>query len=85
MACNFSILFSGSAEQALNKARSSVQGQGGTFDGDTSKGNFKVSAFGNTIAGSYTVEGQELKIDISDKPFLLTCGMIESYLKSQIK
>ena len=84
MACNFSIPISGSPEQVLNKARSAVQGQGGTFTGDTTNGNFKVTVFGNTIAGTYNVLGENLNIDITDKPFLISCGMIENYLKSQI-
>ena len=85
MSCNFSIPFSSSPEDVLKKARSAVQGQGGTFTGDTNNGDFKVSVFGNTIAGGYTVAGQQLNIVITDKPFLVSCGMIESYLKNQIK
>jgi hypothetical protein len=84
MACNFSIQFNGDSGQVLNKARTAVQGQGGSFDGDVNGGSFKVSAFGNTVAGSYTVSDQQMHITITDKPFLLSCGMIESYLKSQL-
>jgi hypothetical protein len=84
MACDFSIEFKGSPDQVLNKAKSAVQGQGGSFDGDVNGGSFKVSAFGNSIAGTYTVSGQQMHISITDKPFLLSCGMIESYLKSQL-
>ena len=83
-ACNFSIPFSGSPEDVLAKARRAVQGQGGNFDGDTSSGNFHVTVFGNTIAGSYTVAGQNLDIVIDSKPFLLPCNAIEGFLKSQI-
>ena len=85
MACNFSIPINGSPEQILKKARSAVQGQGGNFDGDNSNGNFKLSVMGNTIAGAYTVSGQNLQITITDKPFLVSCGMIESYLKGQLR
>lgn len=85
MACNFSIAVEGNAEQLIHKARTAVQGQGGTFDGGITGGTFKVTAFGNTIAGSYNVSGDQMNITITDKPFLLSCGMIESYLKSQLK
>lgn len=83
-ACNFSIPFAGSAQDVLNKAKSAVQSQGGNFEGDTNQGNFNVTVFGNTIAGSYTVVGQNLDIVIDSKPFLLPCSAIEGFLKSQI-
>ena len=85
MSCNFSINFSGSADAALGKARSAVEGQGGRFNGDVSSGDFEVSVFGNTVAGTYTVLDNALNVNITDKPFLLPCNAIESYLKSQIK
>jgi hypothetical protein len=85
MACDFSIPFSGKAEAILAKARSAVQSQGGNFDGDTNSGEFNVSVFGNRIVGSYTVSGQTLNINISDKPFMVPCSAIESFLKGQLK
>ena len=82
-ACNFSIPFSGSATEVYNKAKSSVQGQGGTFNGDESGGNFSVTVFGNTIAGSYSVSGQNMDIVIDSKPFLIPCSTIEGFLKTR--
>ncbi len=83
-ACNFSIPFSGDPQQVLEKARTTVQGQGGNFDGDTKAGNFSVSVFGNSIEGSYSVLGQSMDVIIASKPFLLPCSAIEGFLKSQI-
>lgn len=84
MSCNFKVPFSGSAEDVLNKAKNTVKSQGGNFAGDTSAGNFDVTVFGNTIKGSYTVAAAELNISITDKPFLIPCSTIESFLKSQL-
>jgi hypothetical protein len=84
MACDFSIPFSGNADAVLAKAKSTVQSQGGNFDGDTNSGNFNVSVFGNTIVGNYTVSGQTLNIKITDKPFMVPCAAIESFLKGQL-
>ena len=84
MSCNFRIPFSGSAEALLNKAKSTVQSQGGNFNGDTKNGSFDVTVFGNTIKGSYIVEGNEMDITITDKPFLIPCNTIESFLKGQL-
>jgi hypothetical protein len=85
MACDFSIPFSGDAEAILAKARSAVQSQGGDFTGDTSSGDFNVSVFGNRIVGNYAVNGQTLNINITDKPFMVPCSAIESFLKGQLK
>ncbi len=83
-ACNFSIPFTGDPQQVLNKARATVQSQGGNFIGDINGGTFNVTVFGNTIAGSYSVTGQNMDILIDSKPFLIPCSTIESFLKGQI-
>lgn len=83
-ACRFIIPMAGTAEDTLNRAKSLMQSQGGTFEGDTASGNFQVSVFGSTIAGSYTVVGQEMSIIIEDKPFLIPCSTIEGFLRAQL-
>jgi len=83
-ACTFSIPINGTPEDVLNKAKNLMQSQGGTFEGDTSSGNFQVSVFGSTITGSYTVVGQEMSIIIEDKPFLIPCSTIEGFLRNQL-
>ena len=84
MACDFSIPFSGSADDVLAKARKAVEGQGGNFNGDTTRGDFQVSVFGNKIVGDYTVSGQTMQINITDKPFMVPCSAIEGFLKNQL-
>lgn len=85
MACDFSIPFSGNAEDVLTKARRAVESQGGQFNGDTSSGDFHVAVFGNKIAGAYTVNGQSLNIVITDKLFMVPCSAIENFLMGQLK
>lgn len=84
-ACNFTIPFSGSANEVLSKAKSSVQSQGGTFNGDESAGNFDLSVLGSTVKGTYLVSGQALNIIIESKPFLIPCSTIESFLKNKLQ
>jgi hypothetical protein len=81
--CNFSIDFSGSAEDVFGRAKAAVEKQGGTFNGDANSGNFSINVFGN-ISGTYTVSGQQLQIAIEDKPMMIPCTAIENALKSQI-
>lgn len=82
--CNFRIPFTGGVESVVNKARTAVQGQGGNFNGDSNTGEFKVSVFGSSIAGNYTIVGNEMEVQITDKPFMIPCSTIESYLKNNI-
>jgi hypothetical protein len=83
MACNFSLDLSGPPSQALERARTEIEKQGGTFNGDENSGSFTVKIFG-TISGSYTVSGGKLNVVISDKPMFISCGQIESFLRSHV-
>jgi hypothetical protein len=81
--CNFSIPFSGSADQVLERAKAAVEKQNGSFNGNTGSGSFSLNVFGN-ISGSYTVSENHLNIIIEDKPMMIPCSAIENVLKSQI-
>ncbi|TDH28031.1 hypothetical protein EXU57_06090 [Segetibacter sp. 3557_3] len=82
--CNFSIPFTGQAEDILRKADSAIKAQGGSFAANSSGGNFNVSVLGNSIRGSFTVTGNLLNVVIDAKPFLVPCSTIESFLKSRL-
>jgi hypothetical protein len=84
-ACKFAIPFSGSAQDIVNKARTAIQGQGGTFNGDTNAGDFHVSVMGSTISGSYSVAGEVMSIVVDNKPFFIPCSTLEGLLKNQIR
>ena len=83
-ACNFSIPFTKSVTEILLKAKRTVESQGGNFTGDENEGQFNVTIFGNSVVGSYVVNGEALNIDITEKPFLVPCSMIENFLTSQL-
>lgn len=80
--CNFSIPFTNAADSLLEKARAAIQNQGGTFNGDQSSGSFSVQLMG-TIAGNYQISGQEMLVEITEKPIFIGCGQIESFMRSQ--
>lgn len=80
--CNFSITFAEPADVLVNKMRSAIEGQGGQFNGDLSTGNFEVSIVG-TLAGSYIIAGQQIKISIDSKPIFVSCNQIENFLKER--
>ena len=84
MSFKFNLPFSEPAENAVGKAKAAVESQNGIFNGDTNSGNFEVTVFGNTIKGNYSVTGQILNLEITDKPFFVPCSTIESFLVKQI-
>jgi hypothetical protein len=81
--CNFSISFSGTPQEVINKAKAAIEKQGGSFNGDEDNGRFSIHVFG-TISGSYSISGNQLNIAIEDKPLMIPCGAIENVLKNQI-
>ena len=81
--CNFNIPFSGDAENIVFKAKTSIEKQGGIFNGDLLSGDFSVNVLGN-IAGAYTISGNVMTIDILSSPMFIPCSQIESFMKSQL-
>jgi hypothetical protein len=83
--CKFTIPFSGSATEIVEKAKSTVQSQGGTFEGNEQNGSFKISLMSNTVSGFYEVEGNLLTMTITEKPMFVPCAAIEGYLANKLK
>ncbi len=79
--CQFSIEFSGAAEELLQKAKDGITRAKGSFDGDASQGSFKVPTPLGDIKGNYTIDASVITIAVADKPMLLGCGRIESELR----
>lgn len=84
MACKFQLSFNTPVETALEKARSAVENQHGIFNGDTTSGNFELTVFGNFIKGNYSIDGQVLYLEVTDKPLFVPCAMIEGFLRKEI-
>ena len=80
-ACNFSIAFTENATDLVNKANKGIANAGGKFNGDNTKGNFTIETPLGEIIGSYTVQNQTFNIDISKKPFFVSCNKIENELR----
>ena len=83
--CNFSIPFPGNAEDIFARAQTAITGAGGKFTGDVGGGEFSLSTFIGAIAGSYTVNGSDMNVKITDKPMFLSCSKIEDELRKYLK
>ena len=84
MSCNFKIPFTSPLNELVEKARSVVESQNGNFNGNEQEGSFDVTLMGNYVSGSYRVIGNELHVDIIDKPMFVPCAMIQGFLEKQL-
>ena len=82
--CNFTLRFTGSAADTIQKVRSEMQKQNGTFDGDETSGAFSVKVLGSSIKGSYQVAGPEIGINIEQKPIFISCDQIRSFMQNYL-
>jgi hypothetical protein len=78
---SFSVTFTGTADETVAKARGAIEKFGGTFDGDTSRGNLVASTPAGKVKGTYQVQGQTITIDIIDKPFVVPASVIEAQIR----
>ena len=84
-ACNFTIPFSGSPGEVLQKAQAAIRDQGGLFRGDGTSGIFELTVLGSSIKGSFNISGQDLNVAIDSKPFMIPCSTIQSYLTKHLE
>jgi len=83
--CSFKFNIDSSPSEIIEKVKSKIENEGGSFTGDKNEGNFNLPTPVGAIEGNYTVSDNELKIDITKKPMMLPCSMIESELEKRLK
>jgi hypothetical protein len=83
--CSFRFDFPMSAEGLIRRVGDAVRSAGGSFAGDAAEGHYTVSTPIGPIAGTYSVSGQTIKIDVTDKPIILSCKLIEKKLNEFIQ
>lgn len=82
MAHTFTVALSDEISSVLSRVESAITGSGGTFSGDTAKGVFQGNSIMGPIKGEYcSVAGNEIRITIKDKPFIVPFSMIEGEIK----
>ncbi len=81
--CNFSITFMQPVPSLIENIKSTIEGQGGSFNGDENTGQFEVSMLG-ALSGSYNISGQQINIAIDNKPIFVSCSQIENFLKDKL-
>lgn len=80
----FSVNFSESAQDFFNKAQNLIQQHKGSISGGASGGAFSIPFLPSKITGNFSISGQKCTIEVTDCPFFLNCGEIESYVNANI-
>lgn len=83
--CSFNFNIDSSPADIIINVKSKIEKEGGSFTGNESEGNFNLPTPVGAIEGNYSVNDNELKIDITKKPMMLPCSMIESELEKRLK
>ena len=83
--CSFNFNLESNPAEIINKVKLKIENEGGSFSGDESEGNFNLPTPVGSIDWNYSVNTNELKIDITKKPMMLPCSMIESELEKRLK
>ena len=86
MACECKQTFTGSAADLFATIQTEVGKHGGTVTGDAAGGTFSVPAPLGKAAGSYTIDGQNQKLDVTftHTPLGVGCGTICNFIKNNI-
>lgn len=82
--CSFSIPFTQSPADVIEKAKNAITGAGGTFNGDVNQGSFRLSTPLGKVEGTYIINNQSLDVTVTDKPLFIGCGKIESELRKRL-
>lgn len=81
---SFNLNYPGDKSQLLNKIKSTI-GDKGQFAGDESRGVFEGGTPLGKFAGSYTINGDEISINIDKKPFLVSDNRIKEEFEKALK
>jgi hypothetical protein len=83
--CRFRFEFRGPGESLLDTIRLHLERAGGEISGEVTEGRFSLPTPIGAFRGTYSVSGQIIFLDLTDKPFVVPCRAIESRLAAYVK
>ena len=83
--CSFTYKLTVPRAELLQEIKKLVQDFKGEFQGDEQTGNFQVDIMMGKLVGQYQVEGDQVRIDILEKPFLVGSGIINQTIKEYLR
>jgi hypothetical protein len=83
--CSFSLPFSGTPEALLQRARHEISNAGGAMNGNDTSGTFQAKTPLGSIQGTYEIVGQSIQLNITKKPFIISCKRIQRELEGVMR
>ncbi len=82
--CQFAIAHTTTPEALFARAQQAIGGMGGTVMGSPEAGSFRLSVFGASIVGNFVATDTAIQIEITEKPFMVGCGVIQAQLEKAL-
>jgi len=82
--CDFTYKLTVPPAELLQEITGLVQGFKGDFQGDEQSGTFQLDIMGK-IVGKYQITGDQVHIEILEKPFLIGSGIINQTIKDYLR
>ena len=84
MSCKFSISYPERKEELVEKLRTAIIQVNGSFNGDVNSGAFQGNTPLGGFSGRYVVEGDDIHVEVDEKPFLIGCSRIEKEIREYL-
>lgn len=81
MAHKFTVTPKDDLSATLKRVETTITTKGGSFSGDTDRGNFSGVTPVGMVKGTYAVNGSDIQITITDKPFIAPLSIIEHKIR----
>ena len=85
MACTLRIKLKHPIDEVYQIALREIERFGATYKGDMNGGSFKLEVLGMQFKGDIQVEGNSIVVNLTDKPLLVPCSVIESSVKAYVE
>ena len=82
--CKFELRLTKEPESLFARAKKAVEYYNVQFDGDINGGRFSLDIWAGSIEGFYSFNNEMLTVNLTKKPILLPCKVIEEFLKAEI-
>jgi hypothetical protein len=83
--CRVELSFTVARETLVDQIRIGVERVGGSFVGSVSEGSFHLPTSVGDFKGYYRVSEKVLLLEVTDKPFLVPCRVIQRKLRDYVR
>ncbi len=86
MSCVFTVAVAPETDvkELIEKGKKAFANMDGSFNGNEEKGEFYLDTPLGKIAGNYEISGGEMKVELSEKPMMLPCSLVEGEFRKYL-